>query len=185
MALFASDNNGVILQLPGVPVSGATSASGYLVFGIGTRSNNGLGSATVIGADPSTGEFITSYDGRNLSGSFIDSGSNGLFFVDAAIVNCSSSVGDQFYCPSSTLQLAATDQGTNGNTSPVSFQIANLGSLSQTTFARDDVGGNGSSIAGLGTGYFDWGLPFFYGRTVFVAIEGRAAGSATGPYFAF
>jgi hypothetical protein len=33
--------------------------------------------------------------------------------------------------------------------------------------------------------YFDWGLPFFYGRSVFTAIEGQAAGSAVGPYYAY
>jgi hypothetical protein len=30
---------------------------------------------------------------------------------------------------------------------------------------------------------FDWGLPFFYGRAVYTAIEGR--GTPAGPYFAF
>jgi hypothetical protein len=34
-------------------------------------------------------------------------------------------------------------------------------------------------------GSFDFGLPFFYGRSVYTAIEGRTAGSTTGPYFAF
>jgi hypothetical protein len=47
------------------------------------------------------------------------------------------------------------------------------------------VAGGASSIAGLGSGYFDWGLPFFYGRTVYVAIEGQTAGGTVGPYFAF
>jgi hypothetical protein len=120
-----------------------------------------------------------------LSGSFIDSGSNGLFFVDSTIASCSSSVGAQFYCPPSTLDLSATDQGNNGNTSTVSFQVANLSRLSDANFARDDVAGGASSIAGLGSGYFDWGLPFFYGRTVYVAIEGQTAGGTVGPYFAF
>jgi hypothetical protein len=32
---------------------------------------------------------------------------------------------------------------------------------------------------------FDYGLPFFYGRSVYTAIEGRSAGGTTGPYFAF
>jgi len=185
VALFATDNNGVILQLPSVAAAGATSASGYLVFGIGTQSNNGLGGATVLGVNASTGEFTTVYAGRTLSASFIDSGSNGLFFVDSSIPNCSGSVGSSFYCPSSTLDLSATQQGSNGTTSQVSFQIANLSQFSGSDFARDDVGGSGSSIAGLGTDYFDWGLPFFYGRTIYVAIEGLEAGGSTGPYFAF
>jgi hypothetical protein len=32
---------------------------------------------------------------------------------------------------------------------------------------------------------FDFGLPFFYGRSVFTAIQGRSAGGFTGPYFAY
>jgi hypothetical protein len=185
VALFVVDNNGVILELPSIPAAGAASATGYLVFGIGTQSNNGLGSAAVLSVDPYTGQFTTSFNGRNLGNGFIDSGSNGLFFVDTSITNCSSSVGAQFYCPSSTLDFTATDQGVNGNTSTVPFQVASLAQLSSANFARNDVAGSGSSIAGLGSDYFDWGLPFFYGRSVYVAIEGLAAGSATGPYFAF
>jgi len=32
---------------------------------------------------------------------------------------------------------------------------------------------------------FDWGLPFFYGRTVFVGFENRTAAQNTGPFFAY
>jgi hypothetical protein len=69
--------------------------------------------------------------------------------------------------------------------STVSFQIANLNNLSPYNLALDDIGGTATSVMGLGTSYFDFGLPFFYGRTVFTAIEGLPAGSATGPYFAY
>jgi hypothetical protein len=39
-----------------------------------------------------------------------------------------------------------------------------------------------NDMAGLG---FDWGLPFFYGRTVYTAIESQATPAGVGPYFAF
>jgi hypothetical protein len=185
VALLPNDNNGVIIQLPSIPASGAATASGYLVFGIGTQSNNSLGTATVLTVDPETGDFATSYGGHTLNGGFIDSGSNGLFFTDSTIADCPNSVGAEFYCPTSTLDLAATDQGQDGNTSMVSFQVENLSTRDTANFALDDVGGTASTIAWLGTDYFDWGLPFFYGRTVYTAIEGHPAGSATGPYFAF
>jgi hypothetical protein len=35
------------------------------------------------------------------------------------------------------------------------------------------------------TGGFDFGLPFFFGRSVFTAIEGASTPGGTGPYVAF
>jgi hypothetical protein len=32
---------------------------------------------------------------------------------------------------------------------------------------------------------FAFGLPFFFGRNVYTAIEGRSAGGQLGPYFAY
>jgi hypothetical protein len=32
---------------------------------------------------------------------------------------------------------------------------------------------------------FGWGLPFFFGRTVFLAIEGQPTPAGAGPYYAF
>ena len=31
---------------------------------------------------------------------------------------------------------------------------------------------------------FDWGFPFFYGRSVFTALEGTMIGVNSGPFFA-
>jgi hypothetical protein len=35
------------------------------------------------------------------------------------------------------------------------------------------------------TSSFDWGMPFFYGRTVFFAFEGRSTPSGLGPFLAY
>jgi hypothetical protein len=32
---------------------------------------------------------------------------------------------------------------------------------------------------------FDWGFPFYYGRTVFTALENHDTSGGAGPYFAF
>jgi hypothetical protein len=187
VALFAVDNNGVILQLPAIPAAGQVGASGSLIFGIATQSNNGLGSATVLTLDENA-FFTTMFDGQTLTSSFIDSGSNGLFFPDSSIPVCMNTTADptasEFFCPTSTQMLSATNQGQNGLTSTVQFEVSSVTSINDTFYANDSIGGPAAPNATLGP-YFDWGLPFFYGRSVYTAIEGKQAGSAIGPYVAY
>jgi hypothetical protein len=177
VARFAVDNNGVLLKFPTLPAGGAASATGTLIFGIGTAGNNALGNATVYTIDATSGTFSTSYKGRTFRNAFIDSGSNGYFFNDASIPNC----GSGFYCPLSTLALTATNTGLNGASGTVNFNIANANALfANGSTAFDSLGG-----LGLATSLFDWGLPFFFGRSVFTAIEGQNTPAGTGPYFAY
>lgn len=182
VSMFAVNNNGVIVQLPAVPSGGAASVAGSLVFGIGTQANNGLGAATVIGVDPATGNFTTSYNGASYSASFLDSGSNGLFFQDSIPVCANSSAAPGFYCPAATLDASAVIQGANGANATISFSIGNAASLlaANPTFAA--FGEFGGSFI---NNSFDWGLPFFYGRSVYTAIEGAATPGGPGPYVAF
>ncbi len=185
VAGFATDNNGVILQLPAVGATGATTASGYLVFGIGTEATNGLQGATVITTN-AEGDFNTEFNGGALGG-FIDSGSNALFFPDSSIPLCGQSGGAaSFYC--SALHDEHVGQTWRAATAPmttVAFQVANINDISGSDYAINDAAGPSTSVTGVGKNYFDWGLPFFYGRTVFVAFEGSMAGGTVGPYYAF
>jgi hypothetical protein len=179
-ALFASDNNGVIVQLPSIPATGVATVAGSLVFGIGTRANNGLGNATIFPLSPIFGTFITTYKGVQFDRSFVDSGSNGLFFSDSTIPRCPTSTA--FYCPSATLNLSATIQGTNGTTATIDFAVANTNTLLQNNpgaRAFNNLAGPGMPRA------FDWGLPFFFGRNVYTAFAGASTPQGTGPYIAF
>jgi hypothetical protein len=186
VALFAGDNNGVIVELPSVSSGGEASVSGSLVFGIGTQSNNGLGGAKVYTAPD--GSLTTSYNGQSYPGSFLDSGSNGYFFLDgglAGLTNCgNSSDAPGFYCPTNTQNFTATNQGSNGASGTVTFSIANAVNLfaNQGDNAFSNLGGASSNSAPF---YFDWGLPFFFGKNVFVAIEGASTPGGTGPYWAY
>jgi hypothetical protein len=165
VTLFATDNNGVIIELPSVAATGEPTVSGSLVFGIGTESNNALGTATIYTANDE-GNFTTTYSGTVDSASFIDSGSNGLYF-SSTITQCgSTSNAPGFYCPTSTENLSATNQGANGASGTVNFSIANAVNLfSNDDFAYGNLGGTFS------TGDFDWGLPFFFGRNVFTGFQ--------------
>src|SRR5262249_41475314 len=139
--------------------------TGLLVFGIGTQANNGLGGATVYGVD-GLGNLTTVFRGAPFSSSFLDSGSNGLYFLDSRATGlplCKDT--KDFYCPPSTAALSATIRGTNGASGTVNFSIGNADSqFNSPNFALGALGGPNP-------GNFDWGLPFYYGRTVFTAIE--------------
>jgi hypothetical protein len=184
VALFAVDNNGVIVQLAAIPTAGQAGAVGSLIFGIATQSNNALGSATVLTANLEA-DITTLYKGQSLTSSFFDSGSNGLYFPDSSIPVCAGFTNaSDFFCPASTLSLTATNEGQNGTMSVVDFDIINLKNRVQSDYADAAIGGPAATNTALGP-YFDWGLPFFYGKSVYTAINGMPAGSATGPYYAY
>ena len=118
------------------------------------------------------------FNGQTLSASFIDSGSNGIFFTDSSIALCPSP-NDSFYCPASPQTLSATLQGMNGTSVTESFSVTNLDAVASTVTALPGLAGNPTA------GSFDWGLPFFYNRRVVTAIEGYTTSAGTGPYVAF
>ena len=181
VAALSTDNNGVILTLPHVELGGVTNADGYLILGIGTQSNNTPIGVTALTAN-SVGEFTTLFSGTNYV-SFIDSGSNAMYFKSpssSSLPNCSGA-NSAWYCPSSVLTYTATNKAASGNlTSPVSFQIGNFDNLwSQSNY---------STFAEIGasmSGQFDLGLPFYFGRSVYVGIKGRTSSLGTGPYWAY
>jgi Protein of unknown function (DUF3443) len=192
VAAMAVDNNGTVITLPTAPAAGETSMTGTIYFGIGTQTNNALGTASVLLTSTSTspegaGLITAVYNGQSLNESTIDSGSNLYFFVDPSIFGCTGQYLG-YYCPTSSLTLSATLQGTNGASTSVSFMIQNAANLLNTTDAvLPGIGGNPDGFPSLSPypQSFDFGLPFFYGRSVYTAIEGRNAGGTTGPYFAF
>jgi hypothetical protein len=168
--------------LPAVS-GGAQSVTGQLVFGIGTQSNNALGSAQVIGVSPSTGTFTTVHNGTTYSRSIMDSGSTGLFFRSSVLPVCASP-NSAYYCPTSTEQLSATVEGANGATSAVNFSVANASAIART-YAGDSALPQLAGPAFVTSSIFDWGLPFFYGRNVYAAIEQQSTPWGAGPYVAY
>jgi hypothetical protein len=174
---FASDNNGSIIEFPSVGNTGVNTVAGTLTFGIGTRSNNQLGSAQKQFVDD-VGRLATTYNGVTYPGSFIDSGSNALYFPDNSLTPCSTLVG--FYCPSSTVGRTSTIRGESISTArEVNFNIGNAENL----FFANPSFSVFKTIGGDMNNAFDWGLPFFYGRKVYTAIEGQP--NISEPYVAF
>ena len=200
VVLFPTDNNGVIVELPAVSGS-AASVSGSLIFGIGTESNNQLPSSATI-FTLTCDEFTTKFEGQTYGitnpttcagpGSFIDSGSNGLFFPNAAnLATCPSQTlaGDlsSFYCPASTENLTATQLGAGGTSKNDSFSVQNAETLFTTSSTEADAafsGLAGANPSGVG---FDWGLPFFYGVNLYNSIDGQSmpSGTPAAPWWAY
>lgn len=192
----SNDYNGLLITLPAIGSSGAAAVQGTMTFGIGTQSDNALGSAQIYTAN-TCGDISTTYNGVQYAdtstqctqGSFFDTGSNGLFFLDYAtlgIQDCADAPG--FYCPNSTQTYSVTNTGYNGTSGPVTLSVANADLLFSANSGLNAAFNNlaGDSGTGPSNDYFDFGMPFFYGRTVFIGIENQTGpGGVVGPYYAY
>jgi hypothetical protein len=202
VVLFATDNNGVIIELPTVGANGAPAPlKGSLVFGIGTQTDNALGSATQLPMCPGTttqgicglqtstglvalaGTISATLNGATYIESYLDSGSNANFFPATSIPSCSSP-NQGFLCPTSTTPESATLTATNGTTATAAFSIANADTLfsanNSMNFAFSNLAGSNYSST-LPNNTLDLGLSFFYGHNVFTGFENNP----NGPYFAY
>jgi hypothetical protein len=190
VAHFQVNNNGTVIALPALPSLGASVAKGRLVFGIGTQANNQIPLTAAmyrVDSNPSSPNYLyvsTKLGAKSYANSYIDSGSNAYFFDDQTIPRtCASSAGTVagWYCPASVLQLSAMISDVSGNTGQVNFSLSNADVLfvtANTAFAN--LGGS----TNLASDSFVWGLPFFFGRSVYTSIWGQVL-SSNGPWYAF
>lgn len=179
VSLFSRDNNGVVISLPSVSSTGVPVVKGALVFGIGTQSNNTPGKVSVMNLD-GNGYFTAVLNGRTMTKGFVDSGSNAWFFGTSSYPRCANLV--HWYCPPNTVLLRAINSGVNNQISTVDFSISNATSLlsNSTIYAASTLAGPmGDNVS------FDFGLPFFYGRDVLSAIDGRDTPLGAGPFVAY
>jgi hypothetical protein len=178
------DNNGVILSFPYLGTSGVSNASGTLYLGIGTQPNNTPSSSVkTLTADPR--EFVSGSYNDNytmfstlLNGNsviaFIDSGSGCMSFPapTSPVLPEDSNTNDTFYGfynPTSPTAVAATQVGYNGVQSALTFYVAAPTNSAVLPACSQNLGGS------FITGEFDWGLPFFLGRSVYVSVEGTTS----------
>ena len=199
VAAFSSlDKNGVMITFPSVGATGASSPfSGTMNFGIGTQTDNALGSATLYAMNQCADFPTVTFNGTAYSdtscasgsgtsfGAFVDTGSNALFVLDATtlasfngnISDCASnSNGFGFYCvtgtPVALPNIALMGNGNVGS-GTISLSIADATTLFNTNNGVfNNLGGDSGSSPS--TDFFDLGAPFFFGRTVFVGIAGES-----------
>lgn len=180
VANFATDNNGVIVEMAPVSATGAGSATGTLVFGINTATNNKLAAAQIFQSD-SAGDLNNSTFNGTKTSAFFDSGSNAYFFADSSISLCGSNYSG-FYCPGAGgLTRSVNLVGLNGVTATANIGILSAATLfsNGSSYAFNDLGGQ-EAMAGS----FDMGLPFFYGRYMYYGFDQTANGGQS-PYVGF
>ena len=186
VTMFAADNNGIIVNLPNLTnANGDTSVQGELIFGISTQTDNTLPATglTVLGAD-GNGDFTATYNGSTtVLPAIIDSGTDSYRFADPTIAVCAtgSFVGG-YYCPVVAPQkLFAVNSGVGANnaTNTVDFAAADPNTFVAGASAFINLAG------GPGSTNFVWGMPFFYGRKIYIGIDQQVAGAYTGPYYAY
>jgi hypothetical protein len=195
IALLPTDNNGLYLTLPSVGSTGAVSATGTLTIGIGTQGAIPT-SPTTLQISDKLGVFSTNsgstYDsnGANRMPGFVDSGSNMLFFPgnldDCGDVYNTSQLSGLF-CPSTdqVLTYANTSISDTTTTAAVTFTVTDFVNVVSTNSSHYVFSNIAGSSGDLIDGMFDWGLPFYFGRTVYVGIDQTTSTLGTGPYFAY
>jgi hypothetical protein len=208
ISALPTDNNGVTLVMNSVASGGAASATGTLFAGVGTRGNNAA-SGTAYQADPTYLEFWTKYaafSNTTLMGGFLDSGSNTYGFPapGAGIFVCSDPSYSSWFCGSTAaggavVAATATNYGYLNGGFNANAHLAtpfNVGNGKAFLTGSNQVSSELATNSGTSSPFFDWGLPFFFGKTVYVGMAGKTAtgfsatdaGGATtvsGPFWAY
>lgn len=198
IAFMSAVHNGYAIQIPDIPSAGTNTISGaYLILGISTQANNTPAGVTTLATDD-FGNMTTYFGGRTLPLSFIDSGSFYSAFTSPTfptIPTCTFRLGgysQTMFCPSTPTTYSAGLQGhgAGGSQLTLNFQLMNgqvaLTDPVNTNFnnlalpIEHGLSADGSAVAQM----FDWGLPVFYGKTIFFGMAGATIpGLGTGPFY--
>jgi len=188
-----TDGNGSIVTLP--PLSSqaplipdaAVAAYGTLTLGIGTETNNQPPVGLAVCDTGHGGDLNTLFDGTTLGSSYLDTGTDVLSFssYSATGLPACASPNTGFYCPAHTTSFSAVISGRTIGSSSITFPVGNAATYLASNpgqpdpYALDAIAEPGSRRT------FVWGGPFFFGRSVYIAIDGSTTILGPGPYFAF
>jgi Protein of unknown function (DUF3443) len=166
VSLFATDNNGVVFDMPGITATGAVNVQGSLYFGIGTQANNQLGSAQEY-QFPMLAEI-----NGTLYPVGIDSGTPFMGYLSDSLAGDLPLCG-AFYCPSSPVNFSFEVVGANGAAFNVNTTAADpTAAVQQGMTAEQNLVG-----PGYGGDTVMLGFPFFYNSKIFFSWANPTTGS--------
>lgn len=173
---FVSGNSsGEVISLPAVSANTDSNIYGTLTFGINTETNNQVPTnISSVQGDPTDfiGRFLGSSSGSQFPTMF-DSGTNHLLFYSTEISQC----GD-VYCPSSP--TAWISQIMNYDLSGSAIALSSIISAPTGYYGLiPDLG----IVAASGDGLY--GLPFYFGKNVYLGFVGSNSVMGSGPTWGF
>ncbi len=196
VSTFATDNNGVIFNLPAVRAATNTPITGTLTFGINTQADNmAPQSAHTVKANPVLFAnnvplvgYFSANNGASTTPAIFDSGTPSVQFYSPNITQCTGAFTG-IYCPNpSPTNWTSTISSYNGSENfPITMSIVDYSSLATIP----------AILPGLGqvqtaNSFTSYGLTFFYGKTIYARFANNPANIidpslplATGPAWGF
>lgn len=177
IAALPQNNNGYILDTGDAPNNGSGSVSGKLILGIDLQDNSLKQKNRVyLGAH---GNVDTEFNGVHYPRSYFDSGTQDLYFADApsSLQQCGHA-----WCADGETKLNAQITGADGATVNVPFRVGNT---QQLRASRKGAIPNVARVNTESTHAFVWGMPFFYGKRVYVGIVPLDENADVKPFYAF
>ena len=186
IAMLSDDsyNNGLTLVFPSLGENGASNITGSVILGVGTNGQNQIIDNVKVYPSSASSSFPigmpVQFNSKNING-FLDTGSNFLFFNDSSIAGCS---GNNMYCPTTTTSITPANLSNTGAYINTDISIANANTVLGTNNTAFSNIGYDSSGTGL-NGFFDYGLPFFFGKTVYIGFNTKSSSIESNAYWAF
>lgn len=183
VALMPIDNNGLVVKLPDISASGSKELTGELILGIGSRPDNSGAGVTVLPTDQ-YGYFKSNINGSttNYDAQAFDTGTaTNSLPVNIGIPKCQNPSLPNYLCPTSLQTVAVKNMGFN--LTPIrqdAIQIANAETSYNSSFL------NFKTITDVNVvNVVLWGTPFFYGRSIYIGLEGKNTPLGRGPFWAY
>jgi hypothetical protein len=179
IGLLPLHNNGYEIRFPAIPAGGLPSVNGEIVLGLGTAENNQLPASLrpLLPTNPRGGIRVAV--GSQVYPSGVDTGTQFFNLPLPGIAGCPPK--NVYLCPETPLDLSVTVLDHDGRPyGEFSLSIVSFKNVSPQMHALNDV-----AERWPGGTQLMLGMPFFFGRTVYFALAGKATPVGPGPWIAF